>query len=315
MPHSNQANDVASYAAAVRSALAPLPAAERESLLEDLENHLTEVASESDLSLQERLGKPEDYAAELRLAYGAGNAAASARRHTPFRDRAVALLGVVSGNLAYRDLQALLPELRPGWWVLRAYLAVLVLAFIFRDGSNLRPIPNPFSSNGLLQIVATLLAISISVRLGRRGMPVTKGWRWAVIALNVAIAIVALPVLVSMGTGSNNAYSYDNSSDPYFSSAASAGYYPGVTNIYPYSRDGKPLKDVLLYDQDGRPLVPEKTDIVVDVPNGPDGLPIPNAYPLNEHQPNGDPVLPPRVALPPGQTSAPSPSPMPTPSP
>jgi hypothetical protein len=312
MPDSNQANDVAGYAAAVRSALAPLPAAVRESLVEDLENHLAEVASESDLPLQERLGKPEDYAAELTLAYGAGDVLAGAGRQTSFRGRAAALLRAGLGNLAYRDLRALLPELGPGWWVLRAYLAVLVLAFIFRDGSNLRPIPNPFSSNGLLQIVATLLAINLSVRLGRRAMPVSKGWRGAVVALNVAIAILALPVLVSMGTGSNNAYTYDNSADPYFS-AASAGYYPGVTNIYPYSRDGKPLKDVLLYDQEGRPLVPDKTDIVIDVPNGPDGLPIPNAYPLNERQANGEPVVPPRVALPPGQTGAPSP--MPTSSP
>jgi len=68
MPDSSQANDVASYASAVRAALGALPDTERESLLEDLENHLAEVASESGLSLHERLGKPEDYAAELRSA-------------------------------------------------------------------------------------------------------------------------------------------------------------------------------------------------------------------------------------------------------
>ena len=313
MPDSNQADDVASYAAAVRSALAPLPAAERENLLEDLESHLTEVASESDLPLRERLGQPEDYAAELRLAYGAGHDAAKSRPRMPFRERAVALLTTLSGDRLYRDLRALLPELRPGWWVLRAYLAVLFLAFLFRDGNNLRPIPNPFSSAGLLQIVATLVAIGISVRLGRRGMPVNRGWRGAAIAANVAIALLAVPVLASMGTGSN-IYSYDYSADPYVSTA-SAGYYSGITNIYPYSRDGKPLKDVLLYDQDGRPVVPDKTDLVVDVPNGQDGLPIPNAYPLTEHRPNGDPVVPPRVALPPGPSSSPTPSPMPTPTP
>ena len=196
---------------------------------------------------------------------------------------------------------------------MRAYLVVLFLAFVFRDGSNLRPIPNPFTSGGLLQIVATVVAIGISVRLGRRTTAASRGWRGAVVAVNVVIALLALPVLASMGTG-NNAYSYDYSPDPYVS-AASAGYFPGVTNIYPYSKDGKPLKDVLLYDQSGRPLVPEKTDIVIDVPTGPDGLPIPNAYPLSERQANGDPVVPPRVPLPPSQTSAPTPSPAVTPSP
>lgn len=314
MPDSNPANDVASYAAAVRSALAPLPAAERASLLEDLEDHLAEVASESEVSLQERLGKPEDYAAELRLAYGATGEAGGAARRPRFRDRGAALLRTLTGDLAYRDVKKLLPELGPGWWVLRAYLAVLVLVFIFRDGTNLRPLPNPFSSSGLLQIVATLVAIGISVRLGRRALPVNRWLRGAVIGSNVVIAVLALPVLASMGTGSNYAYSYDYSPDPYIS-AASAGYFPGVTNIYPYSRDGKPLKDVLLYDQNGRPIVPDKTDLVIDVPNGPDGLPIPNAYPLDERQLSGDPVVPPRVALPPQSSSAPTPSPSATPTP
>ncbi len=170
MPDSSQANDVASYASAVRTALAPLPDAERESLLEDLENHLAEVASESDLSLQERLGPPEDYAAELRSAYGGGNETSSGR-HRPVRERTAALLKSVSSNLTYPDLRALLPELRPGWWVLRAYLVVLFLAFLFRDGGNLRPIPNPFTSGGLLQIVASLVAIGISVRLGPSQSP------------------------------------------------------------------------------------------------------------------------------------------------
>jgi hypothetical protein len=314
MPDSKQANDVASYTAAVRAALAHLPDAERESLLEDLENHLAEVASESDLLLQERLGKPEAYAAELRLAYGAGSDAASTRQRRLFRDRSWALIKTASSTQAYRELRAILPELRPGWWVLRAYLVVLVLAFFLRDGANLRPIPNPFSRLGLLQVLATLVAIVISVRLGRRGMPVSRGWRGAVLAVNVAIALLALPVLVSMGTGYTYAFSSSYSSDPYFS-AASAGYYPGFTNIYPYSKDGQPLRDVLLYDQDGRPLVPGKTDIVTDVPNGADGLPIPNAYPLNQRDPNGDPIAPPRVALPPRQTSAPAASPTASPSP
>ncbi len=306
MPNSKQANDVAAFAAAVRSALASLPDAERASLLEDLENHLAEVAGESELSLQERLGKPEHYAAELRSAYSSGSNTPNMKRRWPFRERSWALMKAAFGTQVYRELRALLPELLPGWWVLRAYLIVLVLAFIFRGDSNLRPLPNPFSSGGLLQIVATLVAIFISVRLGRRGMPVNRGWRGAALALNVGIAVLALPVLVSMGTGATYPYSYADTSDPYFS-AVSAGYYPGLTNIYPYSKDGKALRDVLLYDQDGRPLIASTGDIVTDVPTGADGLPVPNAYPLNQRDSNGLPVLPPRVALPPSPMATPSP--------
>jgi hypothetical protein len=314
MPDNKPANDVAGYAAEVRTALANLPDAERESLLEDLESHLAEVASESDLSLQERLGRPADYAAELKVAYGAGRDAPKTKQQRQFRERLWALTKQVVGTQVYRELRALLPELRPGWWVLRAYLVMLVLAFMFRDGANLRPIPDPFTSSGLLQILGTLVAIVISVRLGRRAMPVTRFRRGAVVAANVAIAVVALPVLVSMGTGSVYVYSAaDYSSDPY-SSAAAAGYYPGVTNIYPYSTDGKPLRDVLLYDQDGRPLVLSQDGVVSDIPIGSDGLPIPNDYPLSQRNPKGDPIVPPRVALPPSQ-STPAASPTTTPKP
>jgi hypothetical protein len=63
--------DVARYAAAVRAALADLEAGERESLLEDLEQHLAEVGADSDAPLATKLGAPEKYAAELRAAYGA----------------------------------------------------------------------------------------------------------------------------------------------------------------------------------------------------------------------------------------------------
>ncbi|HJU03296.1 MAG TPA: hypothetical protein VJ966_19030, partial [Actinomycetes bacterium] len=59
-------NQVAGYAAAVRAACADLPGPDRELLLEDLEDHLQEVAAEAGGTLEERLGRPEAYAAELR---------------------------------------------------------------------------------------------------------------------------------------------------------------------------------------------------------------------------------------------------------
>lgn len=64
-------NEVADYVAQVRSALADLPAATRDELLEDLTEHLTEVAAEGQGSLAERLGPPAAYAAALRSAAGA----------------------------------------------------------------------------------------------------------------------------------------------------------------------------------------------------------------------------------------------------
>ena len=59
-----------------------------------------------------------------------------------------------------------------------------------------------------------------------------------------------------------------------------------VTNLFPYSADGKPLTGVLLYDQDGRPL---KASVqqwwadgcarVLAQPKAADGVPVPQSYP------------------------------------
>jgi uncharacterized membrane protein len=316
MPDSKQANDVASYAAEVRAALAHLPDAEREILLEDLESHLEEVASESGVPLQERLGRPADYAAELRSAYGAADTAVTKQR-TPFRDRAQGVISAVIGANAYRDVAAMLPELRPGWWVLRGYLAVLFLAFAVKGAHNLHPIPNPFTSFGLLEILAMVAAIAISVRIGRRGVPSGRVWRGIALGANVAIALLSLPVFAGMGT---NNYTLSTVDSGAYASSYQGGYYgPGVSNIYPYTKDGKLLKDVLLYDQNGRPLTigwAKDPGVITEYPIAADGRSITNEYPLNQRHSNGDPVLPPRVALPPAlptTTSTPSASPTPTP--
>jgi hypothetical protein len=63
---------VGAYLASVRAALSDLPAEERDELCEDLEQHLVEVAAESDEPLSARLGSPESYAAELRASAGLG---------------------------------------------------------------------------------------------------------------------------------------------------------------------------------------------------------------------------------------------------
>jgi uncharacterized membrane protein len=315
MADSKQAADVATYAAAVRAALAPLPESQREILLEDLEDHLAEVASESSVPLQERLGRPEDYAAELRSAYT--GAAETTTRRKPIRDTVRALISSATGSNVFQEMHALFPELRPGWWVLRAYLAVLILTFVFSAGQNLRPIPNPFSSRGLLQILATLVAIVISVRLGRRGLPRGTGWRGAALVANVAIAIFALPVLVSMTT--NHGYAYPIASPPHqYVTAVEAGYCSAGTfsNIYPYTRDGRPLKDILLYDQFGCPLTIslKYPAVITNYPIGEDGRRITNEYPLDQRRPNGDRIPAPWVALPPSSTTATA-SPTPTPTP
>ncbi|MFD0638102.1 hypothetical protein ACFQ9X_47685 [Catenulispora yoronensis] len=63
-------DEVAAYAAEVRAQLVDLPPADSAELLEDLEDHLREVAAEDVGALRERLGAPATYARELRQAAG-----------------------------------------------------------------------------------------------------------------------------------------------------------------------------------------------------------------------------------------------------
>src|ERR1700687_3792745 len=164
MTSNDQASDVNTYAASVRAALSDLPSAQADVLLKDLENRLREISAEAGGPLTERLGPPEQYAQELRAAYG--DARPGGKRPDPaLRDLRRAIDWMTTSGW-YRQVRAFLPELRPAWWVLRAYLVVLVLTAAFSRNYNLHPIPNPFSSRGLLEIVAAAIAIVLSVRLG-----------------------------------------------------------------------------------------------------------------------------------------------------
>ena len=62
--------EVLAYARDVRAELADVPAERLAELLDDLEEHLVEVAGEGGEPLTVRLGPPAEYAAELRRAAG-----------------------------------------------------------------------------------------------------------------------------------------------------------------------------------------------------------------------------------------------------
>jgi hypothetical protein len=313
MASNDPADDVATYASSVRAALSDLPPDQAEVLLEDLEDHLREVVSEAGGPLAERLGPPEQYAQELRAAYGATHAGGS-RQDPALRDLRLAVRAVTA-SAWFGQVRAFLPELRPAWWVLRAYVVVLLLTEAFSPNYNLRPIPNPFSSRGLLEIVAAAIAIVLSIRLGRQRRPLAKRGRLIAIGANVMIALIAIPVLARMGTFPSYAMvesGVAGQSQPLIMPNGDA-----LTNIYPYSRDGQPLMDVLLYDQEGRPLStsPNVGDVTTEYPVGADGQLITNAYPLRQRHFNGDPVSAPRVALPPWPAASPTASPTQSPSP
>ena len=70
MPDSSQANDVVSYASAVRAALEPLPEAQRESLLEDLETEGVPLLAERGVEHDHQLAEAEHVEGEPAPAVG-----------------------------------------------------------------------------------------------------------------------------------------------------------------------------------------------------------------------------------------------------
>lgn len=254
-----QQPDLTGYARQVRSALSDLPTSTLEELLEDLDDHLAEVAAEHDGSL-DVLGTPATYAQELRTAAGLPPRATSAR-HGPksldakIRDAVVRL----SRHDAVRPVLTFLPELRPAWWVLRAWLALLALDYLLFGGQSFAfPLPSTLGLGALLSLPLVAAAVVLSVRLGQRAAREPHAdprRRTLTIVGNTLAALLAVVALVAV---------QERSSQPVY--AGDATYYPPadggmshpdgtpITNIYPYSSAGEPLSEVLLYDQDGRAL-------------------------------------------------------------
>ena len=292
------AGDVARYATAVRAACADLPGPDRELLLEDLEDHLQEVAAEAGGPLAERLGRPEAYAAELRASAGlpGPGAGSGGRRETGSWLRSTwgaqqlrRLWTAASTHPAGRATLAFLPELRPAWWVLRGYLAVqaasVALAFVDANLGGLSfPVPQLLSSR-VLGLLATIAAVIGSVVLGQRG----TARRGLVVLGNIGLSVFAVAMLLELGASE----AYDDQYHPEFVTT-DAGPVSGlradgqeITNVFPFDTRGRPLQDVYLIDQDGDPIVATHYDnqnLEPTMPVDGNGDEVPNRYPQVQHE-------------------------------
>lgn len=270
----------------MREALADLPPEDRETLLEDLHDHISEVAAEPGLSLEDRLGAPEAYAAELRAAYGGRPAGAPTSRRGRLRAGTAGTARRVHTRMLglppYRQAAAFLPELRPAWWVLRGYAVALAV---------LAPLTSPGLVPGdLVAWVFTLTVVWGSVWLGRHARAGSRGWGRTLLAgVNVLAVVLVISAMTLVPSTSPRDVSFDYGPAP----AAMRGERVltiervaapeggPVYNILPYAADGTQLHDVRLYDQDGRPLTLRPEDfgqmLVIPCEGEP---PLRNAYPL-----------------------------------
>lgn len=280
-------DDVARYAADVRAELSDLTSAEISELLEDLEDHLGEVAAEDTGDLRTRLGTPADYARELRVSAGLPPYQASAsagvrsadirsadirsdrpakrspadrlrRRATWAKARATQGKTRAAGTAYGAATFKFLPTLRPAWWVVRGWLAVVLLQFLTNDGNErTHPIPR-VGNNALVGFIFLLAAISVSVWFAQR--PPLRGIpRRLLIAGHVSLAVVAFAAFTEAQGNNWDGYPSQAGGPVIYSNDVSAngGLMDNgrpVTNLFAYDQSGRLLDGVFVYDQDGNPI-------------------------------------------------------------
>ena len=312
------------FLAAVREQLSDLPEEERTDLLEDLAQHLSDITAdraEDGPSLVKLLGEPEQYAAELRAAADLPPRTAPVVTKESFtarlgRSGPVRLVQKLWRKPYVKPVREFVPQLRPAWWALRGYLLIALPALASPNSTDDFPIPAVGGSNflGFLFVIAAVVA---SVWLGMH-----PGGKW-----RRRLTIAGNAILVMFALGMMSEVDHRMSGETQFVSASGGPPYRlssphgPVTNIYPYAADGTPLKDVLLYDQDGRPLRTEMQlwwadhcERAVAVPRAADGVGVEFSYPKSYVLTGNNGAMPcnvegynPKVPLPAfAQTPAPS---------
>lgn len=291
------------YLAAVRGELADLPDDERDDLLDDLGQHLREVAAEEDGPLEARLGDPVAYAQELRasVGYQSPQRGLSSLREAVRTSWPVAHVQATGRAIVdhpeFEEFRDAAKASRPLWWVLRGYGLVLLLGLVAGDRAyGAFPVPK-LAGSVMIGLMVSLVAVAGSVAVGRR-TDRSRGSRAMSIALNLLAVVLVLSVASTVRNRDLYPASYA-ASDPTPEAAFHHGMLTGpdgqmITNVYPFGADGQPLGGVTLYDQLGRP-------IQIMVEHDEDGLPIVTSYPLSD---NGRPVM---NAYPQHQTVRPDP--------
>lgn len=256
----------AEYLDTVRSHLADLPPDERDDLLDDLESHVHEVAAATDGPLDDALGPPATFAAELRAS--AGLAPASDRPDAAL-DRLRRRTDALRRHPWTRAVVAFLPELRPAWWVARGWLLVWLAAEATGGDSSWFPLPELWG-NAFVGLLATVLLVAWSVRLGRNPKP--PRWRWAI---NACAVLGAVLMMTAVGE-SDASVRYVPVGDP--SRFTDTGPEPAIL----WWPDGTPITDLDAYGPDGTALddrvtIVDQAGRLLDL--GPDSRRSPSAGP------------------------------------
>lgn len=271
------ATQVTAYVTAVRAALADLGPEAVEDLTGGTEADLTELLSERGGRLEQVLGPPGTYAAELRQAAGLPAAPVTSGTRAIdvgawWSDRRTAVSRFGERRPWLRALWQFLVTLRPAWWVLRGLVAAWVLLSVFGIGST--PTYLMFSWAlvffGAPAVLGSVLLGRWSRRAWDRVTPPGAGsgssaparGRHTLARPLVCLGNVLAVIMALVGLGTAN-------HDPvYIGSGAGAASFSGpglvfegqpVDNLYVYDAQGHRLTDVRLFGADGKSIVLDRT--------------------------------------------------------
>ena len=241
------------YVFAVRAALGDLPESLRDELLEDLPEHLAEVVADGEGSLAERLGSPEAYAEDLRTTAGFvggfPDPPRRAARLIELRDQALVHLGRLDTRLGplfgAAHVSEFLVQLRPAWWVLRGYLAAMVLAWLLDDSGQPIGLLPRIGGSEVVALLLLAIGVLVSIWFGRRSMSLTKWPQRALYAGSVILVLVALAGFSEADSSSRDAnYTDVNYDNPY----------GNVEDLFVYDEQGRLVTNARIFDQNGSPL-------------------------------------------------------------
>jgi hypothetical protein len=256
----SRADEIARYVEEVRAALGDLPASECDDLLEDLPAHLSEVAAEDATPLQDRLGPPAAYAAELRAAALHPADLGGRRRAGIFRwrgrwERARGWLGSLdlrAGRaLGYERASEFTRLLVPAWWVLRGYLAAMLVVTLLDNrppaAGEIGLIPR-LGGSSLAGWIILAGFIAGSVWFARRYPRLGRWPRRVVFAASAYLVLFGISTFTTVD--GNQRWGWPGPNTDY----VSVNPYDDVEDVYPVDQDGRLLTDVTLLDQRGNPL-------------------------------------------------------------
>lgn len=274
----------AAYLTRVAEGLSDLAAEDREEVIQDLEAHLAELPDDS---VEDTLGKPEAFVAEFRVSAGldephrTGRLDSLRRRIGRLEIRAQRLGQVLNWT-----------TIRPLWVWTRGWLVVSVFAGLTQETPFLRfPIPSiEFQSAVGAVLVAGATWLSVWLDKNHRHPLRDIGT-----VLYSSTAVLALLIGILSPISLTKPQHFDESITYPQQLTASDG--TPIENIYAYDLEGSPV-EVLLFDQEGRPLLSLPTYVYDDAEANPTvesldygygtvtfrrdqfGRVIPNLYPL-----------------------------------